>query len=107
MHLERPAKAAGRSSRLIAQGLRSGVSPKKCRLFLFFSVGKQRALPRPDSGTAGGLWEPISSEPTPSHRPWASTRARPQADFDAAKRATAVAGIGRQLAQATLRGRLG
>src|SRR5215831_1625898 len=27
--LERPAKAAGRSSRFIAQGLRSGASPKK------------------------------------------------------------------------------
>jgi len=31
---ERPAKAAGRSSRFIAQGLRSGASPKKMGLFL-------------------------------------------------------------------------
>ena len=35
--LERPAKAAGRSSRLMAQGLRSGASPKKCGLIVKIS----------------------------------------------------------------------
>ena len=103
-NLERPAKAAGRSSRFVAQSLRSGVSPKKCRLS-GFSVLESRQ-PSRDWGTAGGLGEPISSEPTPSHRPWASTRARPRADLDAAKRATAVAGIGPQLEQSSLGGRL-
>jgi hypothetical protein len=33
---------------------------------------------------AGGLSR-FSSEPTPSHRPWASARARPLADLDASK----------------------
>ena len=105
-NLERPAKAAGRASRFVAQSLRSEVSPKKCRLSCFALGGKQTALPRPNRGLREGSGEPISSEPTPSHRPWASTRARPRADLAAAKRATAVAGIGRQLEQSTLRGRL-
>src|SRR5438093_1356519 len=35
---------------------------------------------RTDESCAGGLDQPISSEPAPSHRPWASARARPRAD---------------------------
>jgi hypothetical protein len=35
---------------------------------------------RADESCAGGSYQPISSEPAPSHRPWASARARPFAD---------------------------
>ena len=48
---ERPARAAGRSSRFVAQGLRSGTSPKKCRLFVF-SVRNRK----PSHARSGG-WE--------------------------------------------------
>ena len=40
---------------------------------------RQEDDPMPEGG------KPISSEPAPSHRPWASARARPLADLDASK----------------------
>ena len=43
---ERP----GASSRFIAQGLGSGTSPKKCRLFSFVCPKKRETLPRPFEG---------------------------------------------------------
>jgi hypothetical protein len=39
---EHPAKAAGRSSRFVAQGLRSGASPKKMGLLVYCSSGRAR-----------------------------------------------------------------
>ena len=101
---ERPAKAAGRPSRFIAQGLRSGASPKKCRLFLF-SLSEKTSPPTPHQ-ERGRAMEPISSEPTPSYRPWASARARPLADVDASNRSTAANSSGRRPAQSNLVGRL-
>ena len=45
-NLERPAKAAGRSSRFVAQSLRLGVSPKKCRLVLLLAENNQPSRAR-------------------------------------------------------------
>ena len=55
-----PFGAPGKSGRAVfafySPGPPLGSFTKEMQAFLFFSVGKQRALPRPDSGTAGGLW---------------------------------------------------
>ena len=48
----------------------------------------------------------FSSEPTPSHRPWASARARPLADFDASKRTNPANSNGHQPARSSLVDRL-
>ena len=116
---ERRAKAARRSSRSLAQGLRSEDSPKKCRQATpsrqppAWMLPAQRCAPPCPANSAGhgvaprqavrcggcrpcdpaesvsvkrkpsaigrGL-VPISSEPSPSQRPWASAWARPLAD---------------------------
>jgi hypothetical protein len=51
--LVRPAKAAGRAFK--SPGPPLGSFTKEMQAFVL-PAGKQRALPRPDSGTAGGLW---------------------------------------------------
>jgi len=51
--LVRPAKAAGRAVK--SPGPPLGSFTKEMQAFVL-PVEKQRALPRPDSGTAGGLW---------------------------------------------------
>src|SRR5712692_3925861 len=43
-------------------------------------AGAEAKPSRTDESCAGGLCQPISLEPAPSHRPWASARARPRAD---------------------------
>ena len=53
---------------------------------LSLSGRKAENPPAPDRSVREGFGEPISSEPAPSHRPWASARARPRADLDAARR---------------------
>src|SRR5262245_50481259 len=67
----------GKSGRAVfafkAQGLRSETSPKKCKT-------ASKAKPSSTEYCDGGFLQPISSEPAPSHRPWASARARPLAD---------------------------
>ncbi len=72
-----PTTPGGRRA-LLAQGLRSGASPKKCRFDCFSIRGaslrpphrNEKALDTPDREHRG--LGPISSEPAPSHRPWAS-----------------------------------
>src|ERR1017187_6793168 len=64
----------GRSSRLNAQGLRSETSPLK-----WGKPHKAENPPAPMKVPEGSV-QPISPEPAPSHRPWASARARPLAE---------------------------
>jgi hypothetical protein len=66
IHSERPAKAAGRPSRFMAQDLRSEASPKKWGLLLlhaprFFRTEKNNPL-APDKERREGCGQPISSE---------------------------------------------
>src|SRR3954466_3460482 len=67
---ERRAKGARRSSRLLAQSLRS-------RDFTRMIAERQKTLVRSQQQ---GSFEPITPEPVPSHRLWASAWARPLAD---------------------------
>ena len=78
-----PGKAAGRA--FYSPGPPLGSFTKEMQAVVV-SVGKQEPSRAPIRELREGFGEPISSEPTPSHRPWASTRARPRADLDAAKR---------------------
>lgn len=55
---ERPAKAAGRSSRFIAQGLRSGASPKKMGAFVQRPSGEQRWLGEGEAESLRGKKRP-------------------------------------------------
>src|SRR4051812_16637125 len=67
---DRRAKGARRSSRLLAQSLRS-------RDFTRMIAERQKTLVRSQQQ---GSFEPITPEPVPSHRLWASAWARPLAD---------------------------
>ena len=82
---ERQEGAPGKSGRAIfalySPSPPLGSFTKEMQAFVFLCP-KQKALPR-SIRNVGGLLRPISSEPTPSHRPWASARARPLADLDA------------------------
>src|SRR5205807_7715868 len=53
-----------------ARGLRPGVPEGQ----------KRKPNPPAQTNRCGREYQPISSEPAPSHRPWASARARPLAD---------------------------
>ena len=82
--LVRPAKAAGRA--FYRPGPPLGSFTKEMQAFCFGGPESREPSRAPIRELREGFGEPISSEPTPSHRPWASTRARPRADLDAARR---------------------